>query len=87
MFLMSKETPSPALKTQSTPGKDVGSINLDFANVNDLILPIEVERLKAENSDSSSQKFTSPSWELDHAVDFITDDILSMMCYGDIHES
>lgn len=41
---MSKETPSPGLKTQSTPGKGgIGSINLDFANVNDLILPIEME--------------------------------------------
>jgi hypothetical protein len=29
----------------------------------------------------------SPAKEMDHAVDIITDDILSMMCYGDIHES
>lgn len=46
-----------------------------------------MERLKGEHSESSAQKFFSPSKEIDQAVDIITDDILSMMCYGDIHES
>ncbi len=43
LFQVGKETPSSAIKTQSTPGKGVTSINLDFANSNDLILPIEVD--------------------------------------------
>lgn len=40
MFQVGKDTPSPNLNSK-TPAKGLGSINLDFGNSNELILPIE----------------------------------------------